>query len=473
MPSRTTNPYSLLPAVDQALRSPRVAALATRVDRELLQSFVQDVLQAWRTEIQTGALDSAGVQARLDGDELSSAVEALVQVEQGRGVVPAINVSGVVLNTGLGRSPMHPEVASRMADVAGGYCVLEVDRYSGQRNQRDERLSELLSRLTGAEAGIAVNNNAAAAMLVMHTFAFGREGVVSRGELVEIGGSFRVPDVMRSAHATLVEVGATNRTRVADYADAINERTGLLMKVHPSNFRMVGFTEEVPPAELAKLGHERGIPTAWDLGSGRIEHASAGRLDMVGDETEVSEAVASGMDVVTFSGDKLFGGPQAGLLVGKREAIAALRKNNLYRAMRLDKVSLAGLEATAQLLLAGRGDELPARRMLRAVREDLRPLAQQLAEALNALPGIQASCVDDRSEPGSGSAPGTYLDTVCVQVSAEGVRPGELARRLRSGSPPVFARVQMDLVWLDPRTLMPEQVPVLVEAVRAASQGPR
>ncbi|MFT7676767.1 MAG: L-seryl-tRNA(Ser) seleniumtransferase [Planctomycetota bacterium] len=468
MASDTQNPYRLLPSVEASLLTPEVAALEADIGRELLQAFVQATLDGWRAEIQAGELDAAGLGQRLEQGGLARAIKAKVQQESGRGVVPAINVSGVVLNTGLGRSPMHPEVAERMAAAAGGYCVLEVDRFSGQRNQRDERLSELLGRLTGAEAGIAVNNNAAAVLLVMHTFAFGREGIVSRGELVEIGGSFRVPDVMRSANAKLVEVGATNRTRIADYASAITTETGLMIKVHPSNFRVVGFTEEVPPGELSALGREHGITSAWDLGSGRIEHGGAGSLDLVGDETEVREAVASGMDVVTFSGDKLFGGPQAGLLVGRKETIAALRKNNMYRAMRLDKVSLAGLEATAELLLRGRGDELPTRALLRATAEEIKPKAETLVRDLSGLDGVQAELVADRSEPGSGSAPDTYLDTYCVKLSGDGFRPGEVAKRLRAGTPPVFARVQADALWLDPRTLLPGQHDALVAAVKAA-----
>lgn len=471
MPTETPNPYRLLPSVEAALRSPEVVALEPPVGRELLQAFVAAELEAWRRAIQAGELDAAGVAERVERGALAAAVAGRVAEEAGRGVVPAINVSGVVLNTGLGRAPMHPEVAARMAAVAQGYCVLEVDRFSGKRNQRDERLSELLQRLTGAEAGIAVNNNAAAAMLVMHTFAFGREAIVSRGELVEIGGSFRVPDVMRSANAKLVEVGATNRTRIADYAGAITPETGLLMKVHPSNFRQIGFIEEVPPGEIADLGTEHGVPTAWDLGSGRVEHPTAGPLDRVGDETEVAEAVASGIGVVTFSGDKLLGGPQAGLLVGKKEAIAALRKNNLYRAMRLDKVALAGLEATLEMLLGGRGDQLPTRALLRATRDEVRPAAEALAADLEGAPFATVDVVEDRSEPGSGSAPGTYLDTVCVRVTSTAVRPGELARRLRSGAPAVFARVQSDALWLDPRTLLPGQHEGLVAAVRSALEA--
>ncbi|MEO2005372.1 MAG: L-seryl-tRNA(Sec) selenium transferase, partial [Candidatus Poribacteria bacterium] len=289
----TTNPFRLLPSVDEALRRPGVLALEGRVSRELLAGFTADVIESWRVEIKNRALDAAGVEARMTGGVFEASVEMRVRREEGRGIVPVLNATGVVLHTGLGRSPVHPEVAERMARAAGGYCVLEVDRFTGERNQRDDRLSELLGRLTGAEAGIAVNNNAAAVLLTLQTFAAGRESIVSRGELVEIGGSFRVPDVMARADVTLVEVGTTNRTRGADYEKAITPNTGLLMKVHTSNYRVVGFTEEVSPTDLAALGGEHHVPTAFDLGSGLIEIDGAKPLPL-GDEPRLLDAVASG-----------------------------------------------------------------------------------------------------------------------------------------------------------------------------------
>ena len=374
--------------------------------------------------------------------------------ERGRGVVRAVNATGVVMHTGMGRSPIHAEVAEAMGRAAGGYCVLEVDRFTGQRNQRDDRLSELLRRLTGAEAGIAVNNNAAAAFLTMHAFAFGREAIVSRGELVEIGGSFRVPDVMKAANVTLVEVGATNRTRIADYERAITAETGLLMKVHSSNFKLVGFTEEVPMPELAELGRDRAIPTAYDLGSGRLEADTARPLDMLG-ETLVREAVESGIEVVTFSGDKLLGGPQAGLIVGSAERIACMRRDPLYRAMRLDKTALAGLEGTLELLLSGRGDEIPTRAMLLREAGAVRADAEALAADLAALAGVSASVVDSEAEPGSGSAPGEYLASAAVRVAVDGLSANGLADALRAADPPVFARIHEGSLVLDPRTLLP------------------
>lgn len=447
--------YRLLPAIDEILRDARVTSFARRVPRDLLGAFAAEVVDAWRAEIRAGTLSIAALEERLARGDLAPAIEALVEREERRGVRRAINATGVVLNTGLGRAPVHPDVAAVMAEVARSYCVLEVDRESGTRNQRDDRLGELLARLTGAEAGIGVNNNAGAVLLAFQTFAGGREALVSRGELVEIGGSFRVPDVMARANVKLVEVGTTNRTRIGDYAAAIGAGTGLLMKVHTSNFRVVGFVEEVSAQDLAELGRQRGITTAFDLGSGLIECAGASPLAAtLGGEPLIRDAVQSGVDCVTFSGDKLLGAPQAGLIVGKRAAIDALRKNPIYRALRLDKVLLAGLEKTLELLLAGRGGEIPARAMLSIEAAALRPQADLIARSLNALAGFKAEVASDGSEPGSGSAPGVSIPTFVVRVVHAKLSADALAARLRAASVPVFARVHAGAVSLDPRTLL-------------------
>ncbi|MCP3883169.1 MAG: L-seryl-tRNA(Sec) selenium transferase [Sulfitobacter sp.] len=436
-----------------------------------ITAVVREVVQAWRSEIQAGTLDAPGLQERLERCALRDDVEQRLAIERRRGVVPAINVSGVVLNTGLGRAPVHPEVAERMVAAAAGYCVLEVDRDSGQRNQRDQRLGELLGRLTGAEAGIAVNNNAAAVLLLMQTFAKGREAIVSRGELVEIGGSFRVPDVLESAGARLVAVGATNRTRIADFKAAVVKETGLLLKVHTSNFRVVGFTEEVSAEELAELGQDKQITSAWDLGSGCLEAPNAKSLHGVGDETPLREAVASGVDVVTFSGDKLLGAPQAGLLVGEKHAIAALRKCPMYRALRLDKVGLAGLEATCELLLAGRGNEIPTRAMLCMDPAETRERCEEIQGLLKGMSGLTVEVAASQSQPGSGSAPTAALDTFSLQLNLQSSSPAAFSEALRRSEPPVFARVQEDRVWIDPRTLLEGQTPQLIAAIGQAIES--
>jgi L-seryl-tRNA(Ser) seleniumtransferase len=467
------NPFRMLPKVDDVLMRANVAPLIERVGRELCLQFVQDLLAEWRIEIGDGQLDAVGIAARLAEDHgpggLVPELEARVAREAGRGVVPAVNVAGVVLHTGLGRAPVHPKAAAAMQAAAAGYCVLEVDRFSGQRNRRDDRLSELLARLIGCEAAIAVNNNAAACILAMSTFARGKESILSRGELVEIGGSFRMPEVMEQAGTRLVEVGATNRTRLADYSRAIGPETGLLMKVHRSNFRIEGFTEEVPMDELALLAKTHGLASVYDLGAGFLNSGVPGLTPIQGLEGEplLSDAIESGCDVVTFSGDKLFGGPQAGLLAGGRGAIEDMRRHPLYRAMRLDKVGLAGLEATVQLYLDGRGDEIPARALMLRSKADLEVEARSLAKDLATLGADWKLTVHaDHTQPGSGTAPGIHLDTFCVHAAHRGMPPNELADRLRAGTPPVFTRVADGVVKIDPRTLLPGDRDRLIQAFR-------
>ncbi|MFT5285432.1 MAG: L-seryl-tRNA(Ser) seleniumtransferase [Planctomycetota bacterium] len=397
-------------------------------------------------------------------------MSARVAEELGAGVVPVVNATGVVLNTGLGRAPVHAEAAEAMALAARSYCVLEVDRRSGKRNQRDDRLSELLVRLTGAEAGIAVNNNAAAVVLCLQTFAGGnRETILSRGELVEIGGSFRMPDVMERAGTRLREVGTTNRTRASDYEKAITDQTGLLLKVHTSNFRVEGFTEELDTAGLAELGKRHNITAIYDLGAGLLECAGAQPLSFLPDEPLVRDSVESGLDAVSFSGDKLLGGPQAGLIVGKRDAIRALRSNPMYRALRLDKVGLAGLEKTLELHLAGRADEVPSRAMMLRTEADVRTQADDLAKKLNAMDGITATVAADQSQPGSGSAPGVFLPTFAIRVVHAKIKVDRLSALLRRGTPSVFCRIKDGAALLDPRTLLPGDGKRLLQAFEALS----
>ena len=464
MGAPTTNPYRLLPSVEEVLSSADVEPLVARVRRELVVALVGDVLERWRAEIGAHELDADGVRERLERGDLFRSLTARVEREEKAGLVRVVNAAGVVLHTGLGRAPVHPEAAEAMRAAAESYGTLEVDRFSGRRSQRDERLSELLVRLTGAEAGIAVNNNAAAVLLILSTFAAGKETVVSRGELVEIGGSFRMPDVMSRAGTQLVEAGTTNRTRIEDFRRAGGERTGLFFKVHTSNFRVVGFTEEVEAQELATLGRELGVTSAFDLGSGLLDLEGMAALER---EPLVRDAVASGVDVVCFSGDKLLGGPQAGLLLGRAEALRALRKNPLYRALRLDKVTIAGLETTLGLYLDGRAAEIPTHAMLRLSAEELRPLAEALASELGALAGFSTDVLEDASQPGSGSAPDVFLPSFVVRVASSSRSAEELAAALRAGEPPVFARIHEDRLLLDPRTLLSGDRERLVAAFRA------
>ena len=465
------NPFRMLPSVEEVLQDVDVARFVAGVGREVVVGFIQEVLDAWRDEIRAGTLDAAGLAARLEGGGLLGTLAERVRGEEGSGLVRVVNATGVVLHTGLGRAPVHAEAAEAMERTARSYGVLEVDRASGARSRRDDRLSVLVARLTGAEAAIAVNNNAAAVVLTLSTFAAGRSVVVSRGELVEIGGSFRLPDVMERAGVHLVDVGTTNRTRAVDYRKgAVEHDTGLLLKVHTSNYRVVGFTEEVQERELAALGAELNIPTALDLGSGLLDPEGARPLQgLLGAEPLVLAAVDSGVDVVMFSGDKLLGGPQAGILCGKRVAIERLRKNALYRALRLDKVTIAGLERTLELYLEGRGDAIPARAMMLRGEDELDAAARALAADLAALGGLETEIVASTSQPGSGSAPTVQLPSRAVAVTHPSLSPDELAGALRAGEPPVFARINDGRLHLDPRTLLEGDAARVVEAFRALS----
>jgi L-seryl-tRNA(Ser) seleniumtransferase len=463
----------LLPSVDQVLE--RVGAQPfPQLPRARLAELVRELLAEWRTDLASGRLTPEALEAALAPDELMAAVRARIEVEIAPGVVPAVNATGVVLHTGLGRAPVHPEAAQAMALAARSYCVLEIDRASGERGHRDGHLSSMIARLCGAEAGTAVNNCAGAVLLVLNTYGAGREVLVSRGELVEIGGSFRMPDIMARAGARLREVGTTNRTHMSDYRAAIGPETGLLLKVHTSNFRVQGFVSEVSAAELAALGRARGLPSAFDLGSGLAECAGATPLDLPG-EPRVLDSLESGMDLVLFSGDKLLGGPQAGLIAGKRAAIEKLRANPLYRALRLDKVTLAGLEATLSLLLAGRGDEIPTRALLRRSAEELAARAGGLARRLSGVSGLQVEVREGHSQPGSGSAPLVWLATTLVALRPARGGVDALARALRFARPPVFARIQDDALLLDPRTLLPGDEDLVERALHAwagAEEGP-
>lgn len=433
--------------------------------RERLREVAAASLDGLRSAIRSGKLEGEALDAELGIDAVIERIARAAISETKRRLTRVVNATGIVLHTGLGRAPVHPEVAARMEEAARSFCTLEINRETGERGQRDARLSQLLKQLTGAEEGIAVNNCAGAVLLTLSTFAAGREAVTSRGELVEIGGSFRMPDVMRAANVKLVEVGTTNRTRIADYRAAARENVGLLLKVHTSNFRVVGFTEEVSEGELAELGQELGIRTAFDLGSGLLDTESLSSLDFLQGETQVHTAVASGLDVVMFSGDKLLGAPQAGLLVGKKDAINALRKNPIYRAVRLDKAALAGLEATFEMILEGRADELPTHEMLGRSLDTIESAATELANHLDSLSSFQSRVEKSASQPGSGSAPGTEIPSFAVSVEHARYSPKQLARELRMGETCVFSRIQDDRVWLDPRTLLDNDLALLKEAL--------
>ena len=363
-----------------------------------------------------------------------------------------INATGVVVHTNLGRAPLSPEVAAHVAEVASSYSNLEFDLEKGDRGHRETHAESRLRSMLRAEGSVVVNNNAAAVLLAVNTFAEGREVLVSRGELVEIGGSFRIPEILKKGGASLREVGTTNRTRVADFANAMTPQTGLIMRVHPSNFRIVGFTEAAGLRELVALGRERGVAVVEDLGSGLLAQMSP-PLDH---EATIAESLAAGVDVVTASGDKLLGGPQAGLLIGRKAAVDALRRNPLYRALRVDKMTIAALDSVLALHEAGRGTALPVPRMLALPLTEIRSRAGLLRDRLTSVLGDAAIELRDvNSAVGGGAAPDIALPSCALQVRSASLSAEALARRLREAVTPIIARIEDDAILLDLRTVLP------------------
>jgi L-seryl-tRNA(Ser) seleniumtransferase len=371
-----------------------------------------------------------------------------------------VNATGVIVHTNLGRAPLAPEAAAAVATIAAGYSDLELDLETGERGSRLSRVSEKLRILSGAEAALVVNNNAAAVMLAVDTLASGREVVLSRGELVEIGGSFRVPDILAGTRARLREVGTTNRTHVEDYARAIGPQTGLLLRVHRSNFEIRGFVAEVPLAELAKLGREHGVPVVEDRGSGTFVDLRPFGIP----EPEAWTGLGDGADLVTFSGDKLLGGPQAGIVLGRREPIERMRKSPLARALRVDKLTLAALDWTLGALLDGSARErIPVLRMLLEPPESVRARADRLAFAL-AQAGWTATVEAQESLVGGGALPDLRIPGAAVRVVPRGSADA-LAAALRRHEPPIVARVRDGALWLDPRTLDSAETALVAEAM--------
>jgi L-seryl-tRNA(Ser) seleniumtransferase len=437
-----------IPSVDDLLSRPALRALEPSAGRALVLAAARDVLQALRGRLAAGECvkpDGSGLEA------LERETARRIEAQLAPSLVPVINATGVVLHTNLGRAPLAREAVERVAEVAGRYSNLEYDLAQGERGKRDDHTGRLLASLVGSESALVVNNNAAAVFLALNTMAEGGEVIVSRGELIEIGGSFRIPDICAKSGAVLREVGTTNRTRLADYAAAINERTRLLLRVHPSNFRVVGFTERPALAEFVELGRLHNVPVMEDLGSGCLVDLEPQGL---ADEPVAGASLGAGVQVVTFSGDKLLGGPQAGIIAGAREPLQRIRKNPLFRALRVDKMTIAALETTARLYLRGQLDRIPALAMIRASAESIRVRALRLKEQLAVLPGITAALEPGESVAGGGSTPGQSLPTVLVAVRHSRRSARELAEGLRRGRPPVIARVESDGVLLDLRTVL-------------------
>ncbi|HEY8447535.1 MAG TPA: L-seryl-tRNA(Sec) selenium transferase [Thermomicrobiales bacterium] len=454
--ARPASPMAEVPSVSSLMREARDREVTTLAD-EALTRFFQDFLQRVRARIAEGA-------ALPRAEIVEEAMAALAAFERQR-LEPVINATGVIIHTNLGRAPVSAEAAAAMAQAAASAVSLEIDPESNVRGGRMSEIASLMRLLTGAEATLVVNNNAAAVLLTLSALAAGRAVIVSRGEAVEIGGGFRIPDVLRQSGAELVEVGTTNRTYARDYAAAIDERTALLLKVHPSNFRISGFTASASVAELAELAAEHSLPVVEDLGSGALIDTAKFGLEH---EPTIGESLAAGAAIVTASGDKLLGGPQAGIIAGKREFVARIEAHPLARAVRADKTCLAGLAATLRHYASGEAAEaIPVWRMISAAAERLRERADAIASRLCAA-SISAEVTETVATIGGGALPGQTLPSFGISLSAPGLSAEEIGRRLRTGAPRVFGYIAGDRYLLDLRTVLPESDDALISAVVAA-----
>lgn len=452
-----------IPSVESLMSDPALKDVILSRPRRVVVEAVREVLSGERKAILGGAQPCAR-------ESLIQTVARRVRLGEINSIRRVVNATGVILHTNLGRAPMSAAAADAMREVAAGYCNLEYDLVEGVRTRRGIRAERLLAGLTGGEDALIVNNNAAAVMLVLNTLAEGREVVVSRGELIEIGGSFRLPDIMKKSGARLVEIGTTNKTYLKDYENALTAETGLILKAHWSNYSIVGFSSDAGIDELVALGAKSGVPVAYDLGSGAmydLEDFDRGR------EPVVSECVAAGVGAATFSGDKLLGGPQAGLIVGRAEIVDRLRRNPLARAFRVDKCYLAALEETLQIYLKDEWTGLPAVRALLAPAAEVRKKANRLNRDLAKLgAALTVEAADGLSEAGGGALPQGGIPSKVIRLRAKGKTADALARALREAEPPVIPRVQEDWVVLDPRTVLDRQEEKwIVAAVASALRG--
>jgi len=458
------NPYRDLPAVNDVLDVDILRDLGGAHSRDLIVTAIRTVLQEVRQQLGQGA--------ELNGSISADAVARLVAERLNQETQPklrsVINATGIVLHTNLGRAPVAEAAAKAAYEAARGYLNLELDLETGKRSSRQLAIREWVCRLTGAESATAVNNNAAATVIVLRALCQGKEVIISRGQLIEIGGSFRIPEIMAVSGATLREVGTTNITRLSDYERAVGPNTAALMQVHTSNYRVSGFTKSVALADLVALGKQRGLPVIDDIGSGAL--LDFGRFGFTG-EPVARDSIATGADLVLFSGDKLLGGPQAGIIAGRTEFIQRIEKDPLMRAFRLDKMTLAALESTLRIYLneAAALEEIPGLKMLGTSLTELRQRAETLAVKLRAVPGVaMVSVSEDVAYVGGGSLPDQSMRTCVLEIQANGISDEELAYRLRAGEQAVVARLRDEKVVMDLRTVFPHQEPALIDAIARA-----
>jgi L-seryl-tRNA(Ser) seleniumtransferase len=465
-----------LPSVDALLRTDAAHSLRAQVGAQHLSALARRVTDEMRAQIQEAHDESAGGERSGDYSrealmaEATRRLESACRREAANGLRRVINASGVILHTNLGRAPLSEAARSAIATDAAKYCTLEYDRLTGKRGHRGARVERLLADLTGAEAALVVNNCAAAALLVLTALAKGGEAILSRGELVEIGGDFRVPEVMAQSGTRLVEVGTTNRTRVADYERAITDETRLIVRVHTSNYRIVGFTSQPTIAELAELAHKAELPLYEDAGSGALFDLRPYGLE---GEPIISDSIKSGADIVSFSGDKLLGASQAGLVVGRGPLIKVLRRHPLYRALRADKLALAALEATLDAYARGTAlDEVPVLRMLALKVEEIERRARKFLSRLMkrvSVSSLHYEIIKGASAIGGGSAPTTHPPTALIALTHTALSADALDEALRSSTPPVIARIFEDRVVLDLRTVALDEEATLLDALAALS----
>ena len=460
-----------LPSVDDVLKENRTKQWLETSPRTLVLEAIRASIEGKRKAIRQASVTTMPLQA-ISLDEILDQAEVLLRELSEPSLQPVINATGVIVHTNLGRSLLSEKALLRVLEVSRSYSNLEYDLHAGERGKRHVHVEGILKRLTGVEAATAVNNNAAAVLLCLNTLARGKEVIVSRGELVEIGGSFRVPEVMERSGAILREVGATNKTHIKDYENAINANTGLLLKVHASNYKIVGFTKEVTAGELAQLGKKHNIPVMWDLGSGSFIDLSAYGA---GDEPTVQQAVDAGVDVLTFSGDKLLGGPQAGLIIGKQAFLDPIRANPLMRALRLDKMTLAALDATlSQYLDMGKAArEIPTVWMLTQPLSEIDRKAELLSAGIRSLnSGLSVSIQDDTSQSGGGALPTGNFPTRTVCIRHDQLSANKMESALRLNKPHIIARIKEGMVIFDPRTLNDGEIESIILAFRALCADP-
>ncbi len=451
-----------IPSVERLFEAAGFQQLASEYGRSELLAATRAVLAKIRKEVIEGRIEETNFETTIDS--VASSVRSLLVSTTASSLVPVVNATGIIVHTNLGRAPLPESAIDALAKIARGYSNLEFNLEAGKRGHREQHAARLLARMFPGHDAHVVNNNAAAVLLVLNAFAASREVIVSRGELVEIGGSFRIPDILERSGATLREVGTTNKTRLADYEEAIGPSTGLILRVHHSNFRIIGFTERATTEELVDLGQAHNLPVIEDFGSGNMLPLGPYGLP---DEPTVLESLKKGVDLVTFSGDKLLGGPQAGIIVGSPERVQTCRKNPLARALRVDKLTYAALEATLSSYVRESAlEDVPVLKMLSTPPSEIESRSHRFVKSLKAIEGLNLHVAKGFSKVGGGAAPEEEIPTYVMTVDVAGKSAQQVLARLRFHKPPIIARISDDKVLIDLRTVLPEQENLLQSALK-------